>query len=262
MVFNKLIETGTKNWKSFGMVIGLLAAVTAVLAVILGAVIVVAFTLIARTFDLRPSQLSLFGGAGILLQATHGSDDRREYLVLVNPQGWERTEIHVEAGDTLHVTAQGRVQISSGGLVRSGEARRAVERRWIEQGRIDLAAGRTPEDWFPDSLSPTERQSIVPERSWLGPSGDQKGSVQDHRYPGRTRRKVMPDMPYGGLLAAVVPLSQDTAYRPIFVGSDTTIVATHAGHLWFTVNDVQHPLNLFFVDNIGGFLVRVAVQRP
>jgi hypothetical protein len=200
------------------------------------------------------------------------SDEGREFLLLVQPQGWIDSGIPIESGDRIHFQAQGSINITSGTLYDQIQVRRRIERRLMAEKKRG-AFGSIPDSlWLPERhYTPADRDSLKPTRGWMGPDGDMgPNGLRDSRFAARARNRILVDAPYGMLVATV---SQSTPLRfngfagAFRVGSARTVPwGGDRGTLWLTVNDVwddeddQFPQK-FYVDNIGFFLVRVTVEK-
>jgi hypothetical protein len=178
-------------------------------------------------------------------------------LVVAANQDWQSTEIAVREGDTIEFQATGSVQISLSDFISTTQLRTTIDSTIANEHGLPQGL-KTPEDYF----DPAQDSLIRLPRPWVGPEGDVRGSSMDHRFPGRTRRKVIPDAPYGALVAAVVPAGDSAAGSgPFLVGQKTTVVAPHAGTLWLNINDVRWTDGRFYNDNLGYFLVTVIVPN-
>jgi hypothetical protein len=237
----------TKFWPTIGTVIVLLIVTAALI------ILVFRLTPIRKAGPFEVADLD----SGVVLRAERG--DERQYLLTVAAQGWKSTNIAVEVGDTLEFHASGSVGISLSDIVNLAAERGRLEDsisrvRGIRPERGDTAL---PERFFDSSLNARIR---LP-RPWVGPEGDISGSLDDHRFPGRTQHKVLPASPYGSLVGAISVTQRLLNPRKVFeIGVDTVIVVEHRGFLWFTVNDVVWPDNRFFDDNVGSFLVSLRIK--
>lgn len=186
----------------------------------------------------------------------------REYLVVVSPQGWQPTGIPVRKTDTMSFSAGGKVYIDLMGLNASLAARRDAEERVKKKHPNWRING--PEEFF----TPKERSKISKSFvwGWAGPDGVLPSEWKEKATPGRQKRSVSPNDPYGRLLGGIgdrLRIPADT----FPVGSGPTVqTAPRDGCLYLVVNDVLNgpndkdlPENIYFVDNIGFFYVHVKV---
>lgn len=209
----------------------------------------------------------------ILEQVT---DRGREYFLIVQPHGWMNSGILLEDGDEVEFQAQGQVNITYNTLNDHILLRRRIELRLSEERRRGEFGPIPDSVWLPERhYTDADRDSLehsLP-RSWLSPDGDTgPDGLRDSRYEARAQSKILPDEPYGVLIAAVhgadrAPMRYNGFSSAFAIGSSETVDWTGArGTLWFTVNDVlddqddRMPLK-FFTDNIGLFLVRVIIKH-
>lgn len=200
----------------------------------------------------------------------------REYFLIVQPHGWMNSGILLEAGDEVEFQAQGEVNITYNTLNDHITLRRRIELRLsAERARGDF--GVIPDSlWLPERhYTDADRDSLQASlpRSWLTPDGDTgPDGLRDSRYEARAQSKILPDEPYGILIAAVhgadgAPARHNRFSSAFAIGTSDTVSWSGArGTLWFTVNDVlddqdeRMPLK-FFTDNIGLFMVRVIIRH-
>jgi len=186
-------------------------------------------------------------------------------LLVVSPQAWNRTGIQIKEGDVFTIEAAGRIHIDLSGLVNSLEARRAAE------ARIKLAGvrrpGTTPEDYY----TPKEIKAIRDTWDWSGPDGVPKELMDSRSIPERRAKSIRPEEPYGELVGAFDNSDDDPdkfssrlATSAFKIGKHHTEKATAKsnGFLYLAVNDVQYAPGpqIFFMDNVGAFYVKVEVS--
>ncbi len=256
----------------------------------------IALTVIVRsltTLGVRPSELSM-SPSGIAVKMDRQVPGGHEYFVAVPPQiGWLDTDISISPDDHVVFWASGEVNLSIFRITESVQNRKRIEaqitcmvgnaagiractdpraRRFADSLKVN--AGLTPEDFF----SASEIESIEPSQPWIGPGGDIV--TDDRSYVGRTSKKLAPTMPFGQLVGLILPKDQDpdrlnsTQAFSIGTGLESESgqrVATRTGDLWLAVNDVwngtgkltgsNYPDNMFMLDNIGTFWVRVTVTK-
>jgi hypothetical protein len=251
---------------------GTLASPTRLLTVIalfssLAGLAILVMWAVTRLFGVQTKELQL-GGAGshVVFQRTDSSGDT-ESLVVVNPEGWQKTTLSIMAGDRLTFSANGRVAIDMHEIWNNAELRGQFERMHAAQQGIranDASETRVPEDFF----TPEERQQLILNRPWVDPDGfDLKDFAPEFRS--RRSRYLLPNEHAGGLVAAIKGDADGMPGRndAVFVGKSMDYLAPRDGWLWFTINDVQYAdpdhnnPSLFYNDNIGSFWARVVVKR-
>jgi hypothetical protein len=227
-----------------------------------------------QSSGLRATSVEISSSPRIVLEQV--SDEGREYLLMVQPQGWINSGIPIRPGDEVEFHAQGMVNITSATLNDHISLRRRIERRLSDE-RAAGAFGPIPDSaWLPERyFTDVDRDSLehsLP-RSWLTPDGDTgPNGLIDSRYQARAKNKILPKEPYGVLVAAIhgsdTPPARYNGFSSAFaVGSSDTVSWSGArGTLWFTVNDVlddqdDHLPLKFFIDNIGFFMVRVTIRH-
>lgn len=179
--------------------------------------------------------------------------DVSAFLVVHPQQPFLPTDIRVEAGGRLEAWADGRINI---GVARLVEA--------VQTGDVEAY-------------------------DWVGPAGEIDATGQpilraDRGVPGREECLLNRAFPYGALLLAVSPNSRLTPAeaRELVPGREIFAVGTHLdveagsdGYLFLGVNDVYldrpecrpdetpgagRDADIFFLDNIGFFSVRLGVR--
>jgi hypothetical protein len=223
-----------------------------------------------RTAGLKASMVELSASPRIVLQQE--TEDTHEFLVVVQPQGWQNSGIVVHSGERFEIQAEGLVNISLNSLVENVEARHRIERRLT----AERAARAAPPDsnWLPErEYTPADRDSLRLLRPWIGPDGyPGPEGLRDSRYPARTKNKLVPGAPYGALVAAVhrgaTPPQRQTAFSNAFAAGASFARKWDGpeGTLWFAVNDVWDDADpafpeKFFIDNVGFFVVRISVNK-
>jgi hypothetical protein len=235
------------------------------LVVLSGLAMLVMFVFI-RLFHVETSEVRLGGSdSHVVFQRIQESTGNGEYLVVVNPEGWQTTGIIVHSGDHISFSAGGKICIDVNEIWAKVQLRKQYEDQ-LAQGphgikENDPNETRVPEDFFTDQ----QKQSLVLDRPWIDPDGFSL-DVFKPSFRSRRNRYLLPDKPAGGLLAAVKDGSEEPGRQDaFFVGHQYDLVARSEGVLWFTVNDVQYNdpnnRNLFYNDNIGVFWVRIAVKH-
>jgi hypothetical protein len=256
------ILTQPKKWLS------LLGFLVVLCLLIVG--VMIAFTYL---FGVETREVELGKDSHIIFEATDRGRGTAEYIVLVNPQGWQPSGIAVHPGDRLTFSAGGKICIDLQEIVDKVSLRKAYEEKYTKLNNIktdDAQEKRVPEDFFTDD----ERESLIPKRPWVGPEGYSLATYQPS-YRSRRNRYLLPGENAAGLVAAIKSGSEQeaepTGADAFFVGNGKSrddFEVTREGWLWFTVNDVQfsddkHPENsrLFYNDNVGAFWVRVVQKR-
>ncbi len=246
-----------------------------------------------KKLGLRPTEVSM-SPSGLAVKMDREVLGGHEYFVAVQPQmGWLDTDIPIAPDDHVVFWASGEVNLSIFRITESVQNRKRVEaliacrmgkdaanrdcpdpRARLFADSIKVNASLTPEDLF----TPAEIESIKPSQPWLGPAGD--SVTTDRSYPGRTSKKLAPSLPFGQLIGLVLPKDQDpdrknstTAFSigSGFESEGGSRAAKRTGDLWLAVNDVwngsgkltgnTYPDNMFMLDNVGTFWVRVTVTK-
>lgn len=253
------------DWRTFSRLVLLVFALTAVLTL--------AVVLTVSNLPSSASEVQL-GAAHILF--SQSTKDGDKYVVIVTPQGWQRTGISVAEGSTFAIESDGRVHIDLAGLNDALKVRRAAEDRvTAARGAQSTASGTNggfiPDDYFTDA----ERKAMIPTWGWIGPNGVPQADMEKHANRERWKRTIVPTTGYGTLVGAFLdqdidPATVQTMFKQLvanafIVGSNFRQKATtqKSGFLYFTVNDVQggetEPAEEFFIDNIGAFYAKITV---
>jgi hypothetical protein len=244
------------SWPRLGKVVLLACSIAAIL-------LLLAYFIVTH-LPSNTSELQI-GSSHILFQQP--TKDGVHSVLMVCPQGWNRTAIHVLEGQILHIEAGGKVNIDLAGLNRAIEARRNAEERVAKT----VGETATPEDYYTDQ----EKQAIMSAWPWTGPDGVPEAEMASRANPKRTVRSILPKEGYGVLIGAFGDIDAEPADHPNLakqlasaafrVGSwyEKKATGQASGYLYFTVNDVQYsPVpELFFVDNIGAYYVKVQVSK-
>ncbi|MGD0939336.1 MAG: hypothetical protein ABR905_06445 [Terracidiphilus sp.] len=219
-----------------------------------------------RLFHVEPSEVRLGGtDPHVLFQRVEERTGSTEYLLMVSPQGWQSAGVVLHAGDHVSFTAGGRVCVDMSEILEKVRLRKEYEDELVHGPPhirpFDPEETRVPEDFFTEK----QKQSLILDRPWVDPNGFSLDQFKPS-FRSRKDRYLLPNQPAGGLLAAIIDGSAEPGKQDaFFVGRENDIVASKAGVLWFTVNDVQYNdpnnPNLFYNDNLGTFWVRVIVKR-
>lgn len=227
-----------------------------------------------KSSGLRATSVEISSSPRIVLEQV--TDVGREFFLIVQPHGWMNSGIPIRAGDEVEFQAHGQVNITYNTLNDHILMRRRIELRLSEErARGDF--GSIPDSaWLPERhYTQADRDSLEQSlpRSWLTPDGDTgPQGIRDTRYEARAHNKILPDEPYGVLIASVhgaddPPTRYDGFSSAFAIGSSDTVSWSGArGTLWFTVNDVlddqdERLPHKFFTDNIGVFMVRVIIRH-
>jgi hypothetical protein len=225
-----------------------------------------------RLFDVRTSEIQLGGtDSHVVFQSTEGRTN--EYLLMISPQGWQKTGIEVHSGEHLVFTAGGKISLDVHYITDISQNRVVAENNEELIHKIrpnDSSETRAPEDYF----TLEEKKAMILERPWATPDGYMLQGNLLPKYRDRARRYLLPGKGAGGLVAAInsgssnvvnTDLERPRREEAFFVGSSSEMVAKKDGKLWFTVNDIQNadPDNpdLFYDDNIGSFWVKVIIRH-
>lgn len=267
------VPPGTPTGKTLGDVIDAILtnpkkglALMMLLAGLSGLIILVtlAFT---RLFGVETQEVR-FGSADshIVFEKIEKRSGNEEFIVIVNPEGWQKSAIELRQGDHISFYANGKICIDLHEIVDKVNLRLKYEDEWATKKSIkrdDSSETQVPEDYF----TPAERKSLILHRPWVDPGGFDLATYEPS-FRSRRNRYLLPNEKAAGLVAAIKSDTGDLPARSeaFFVGrSLADFSATRAGYLWFTVNDVQcndpNNPNLFYNDNIGSFWVRVVVKR-
>jgi hypothetical protein len=222
---------------------------------------------LSKLFGIEPAEIQIGASdSHVVLKHTDRRTGSEEAIVIVNPQGWQKTGIEVRPGNRLSLSANGKVCIDLNEIWEKVQLRRQYEDEWAKRYNIrrnDSSETRVPEDYFTDE----QRKSLVLDRPWVGPDGFDLGRFQPS-FRSRRSRYLLPMENAGGLVAAIRSDSGGTPARSdaFFVGrSREDYPVSQRGWLWFTVNDVQYNdpnnPNLFYNDNLGAFWVKVVKKR-
>src|ERR1700761_249003 len=221
-----------------------------------------------RLFGVQAKELRLGSASShVLFESVEKGTGNAEYVVIVSPQGWQKTSIEVHPDERLSFQANGKICVDVHEVINNVNQRLEYENGIAEREHIrrnDVNEKRVPEDYF----TPEQRQSLILRRPWVDPGGFDL-SKYEPAFRSRRGRYLLPDENAAGLIAAVsvAPENKSPAVSDaFFVGrSKEDYTASHAGWLWFTVNDVQNNdpqnPNLFYNDNVGSFWVRVVVKH-
>ena len=227
--------------------------------------------LILRSTPSNTSELQI-GTAHILF--SQSTSEGQKYLVVVPPQGWQRTGIHVPDGANLSIESDGRVEVDLRGLNEALKAEVIAEQRVrAARARGELGRNVTDDAFFPEAyFTKEEREAVRPRWSWVGPDGFSKDEMRS-ADPARQNQIMLRGPGYGALIASlsdtnVDPLADRTvssllAPEAFFVGRSLQKVARKGGYLYFAVNDVQSSNkdfpDEFLNDNVGLFYAKVNI---
>lgn len=224
-----------------------------------------------KTEDLKELNISA-SGAHILLESV--TKHHREYIVIVPPQGWQRSGIEVKKGEQVRFEAGGAVNIDLWGVMQKATKRHEFENKIASARNLDRQSNdpkSTPEYYFPTDLTKDERDRLRLLRPWNGPDGNEEIQIKlyENAFAGRTAKKVIPSAAFGSLIGALTDKTNDPPKKPeaFLIGKNyggEEFNSQKDGELWFNVNDVwdeedtEYP-NKFYDDNVGYFWVKVLI---
>ena len=261
------------------------------------------FAILVSFFGLSPSQVQINTlGGQITLQTTTGN--QKSTLVMVHPQGWENTNLSVHQGQIMAFSAEGKVSIDGYSLIKAYKLLSDLEdyyKQRLHTTNADKPDDQqdTPEQHYTDNLKLILDNCLS--RLWTEPDGfkeydfgdcpdssklegadkdryrgstshgDRYYKFPDQDYPGRTRRKVMPNEPYGKLIGAV-RRQENGAMKTIetfAIGSKMERYRVNQdGELWLIVNDVldiddkkKEESKYYYFDNVGFFIVNIVTAK-
>src|SRR5208282_3408441 len=143
-----------RNPKRWFALMGLLAG--------MAGLVILVMLVFTRLFGVQTKEFRLGGSdTHILFSAVDKGTGKEEYLVIVSPQSWQRTDIEVRAGDHLSFNADGKVCIDLYSIWENVNLRQQYERE-LEKGKNGIHSNdanekRVPEDFF----NPAQRKSLI-----------------------------------------------------------------------------------------------------
>ncbi|MEH2086816.1 hypothetical protein [Nostoc sp.] len=142
------------------------------------------------------------GNAGSL---TVAEDNKKTIIMVLTPNGgtddeWVNPEIEIKKGDTINITASGKINISLAGLIEAAQ------------------------------------DDVEPKAPWNDPEGLSKYHDINPLYPERNNFKTMKEYPFGMLIVAIK--KDDLSLDKYQVGKQRKIKAETSGKLLLTVNDI------------------------
>jgi hypothetical protein len=202
-------------------------------------------------------------GSKVLFQ-TSTTAGEKESLVIVHPQGWQNTGIHVEEGSKLSFKSDGRVNIDGGGLFRTVIARRDLEDQIKKQFNLDNNSDK--EDQAPEShFTPEQIEHTMLPRPWVDPGGFAANTRDEEAlqltYGNRKKRLELEGANLGSLIGRIGDGSKHS--KTFGIGRKLLgYTAEATGDLWLNVNDVKNlqldlRQEMFYQDNLGFFWVVV-----
>lgn len=203
-------------------------------------------------------------GAQILFETK--TENRSEYLIIVHPQGWQKTDIPVRAGDRIEFKAGGSITVDVNGIAERTKKRHEFEDKYFKEKSLNKASedqSMAPETYFNDE----EREALRLRRGWVGPAGYEV-DLTDQSFAARKPRRLLPKERLGALVGAIKEGKDKSPERSdaFLVGTEQTRTSEGNGELWFNVNDVLNDndpknIDLFYSDNVGFFWVKVTVEH-
>lgn len=207
--FAGVVSSLLDSWSRFARFLLLITTVFALLCSFVWVVV--------RALPRETSQVSI-GPRGFLVVRT--SREGSDYLVVIDPQGWQETGIQVAEGDRVDFEAGGRVQIDLQPLNHSIEERREISDRIYAQRHLN--------PWKDDSwaelyytVQDNDKSKLPFE--WNDPMGVTNAPIIPHRR----KQLLMPDRNAGALLGAI----RETQAKParsdaFFVGTGFSFTAS------------------------------------
>jgi hypothetical protein len=239
------------DWRKFFSFLGLVFS--------LAIFIFLASSLIIKRFKVESvSEVDLSSGK-ILFQTTFG--DRKEYVTIVHPQGWQDTDIRVRKGDHIKIAAGGKITVDLAGITETVGKRKELEKKY-EKDKHLVRDSEDPKNVPENYYSDEEKESLKFNRGWIGPNG-YAARFTNQSFRARARLKILPEENLGKLLGAVHTGSEDPDKTQVFpIGAGLSdLIAPADGDLWFAINDNIYDdsaiRDLFFGDNIGFFWVKI-----
>lgn len=224
-----------------------------------------------KTEDLKELNISA-SGAHILLESV--TKNHREYVVIVPPQGWQRSGIEVKKGEQVRFEAGGAVNIDLWGVMQKATKRHEFENKISTARNLDRQSTdpkSLPEYYFSTDLTKEERDTLRLLRPWNGPAGNEEIQIKSYEnaFAGRTAKKIIPSAAAGALIGALTEKTNDPPKKQeaFLIGKNyggEEFNSQKDGELWFNVNDVwdeedtEYP-NKFYDDNVGYFWVKVLI---
>lgn len=261
-VFNGIL-TEPRKFLSFLGLIGSLSLLFLLIAWLVTSILGI------KTQDIKELNISS-SGAHILLESVTGKN--REYIVIVPPQGWQRSGIELKKGDQIRFIAEGAVNVDLWSVMQKATKRHEVEDRITLKRRLDRRStdpNSVPEHYFSTDLTKEEQDQLKLLRPWTGPNGNEEIKVYENAFAGRITKRIIPSAPLGALIGAVtekvnnLPNKQDAFLIGKNYGGEE-FYSQKDGELWFNINDVWdeedtgYP-NKFYDDNVGYFWVKVLI---
>jgi hypothetical protein len=152
------------------------------------------------------------------------SGDVDRYVFVVSPQGWVKSPVEVNKGDTLRILAGGSITIDVFDIIRYSRTRNRIEKEIQKRIKADWSQ-RSPEDFYSDpriaraarqifseealpchgvTSDSSAEERLIPCRGWTGPDGypgePALAGYPDTAYAARTGKKISPQNPFGALI--------------------------------------------------------------
>lgn len=205
-------------------------------------------------------------GSKVLFETSTRAGEK-ESLVIVHPQGWQNTGIHVEEGSKLSFKSDGRVNIDGGGLLRTVMTRQDLEKQITIQHNLVNTSDKddqSPEFYF----TPEQIETIMAPRPWVDPGGFAADTRDEEAlrltYGNRKKRLELEGANLGSLIGRISDGSKrsktfEVGKKLLDYTADTT------GDLWLNVNDVKNlqpnlRQEIYYQDNFGFFWVTVTTK--
>jgi hypothetical protein len=212
-------------------------------------------------------EINLSASGSKVLFETVSPSGQKEALLVVHPQGWQNTGVHIEQGSKISFRADGRVNIDGGGLFRTIILRKDLEDEKQKEHNLDGKSAnesQTPEYYFSDE----EKKRVMLQRPWVDPDGFAPNTTNERilglTYGNRAGRLELNGENLGCLIGRLGDPSRNSP--PFKIGKKLDSIMTQAsGDLWLNVNDVKNlqldlPQQMFYQDNPGFFWVVVTTS--
>lgn len=253
-VFDSLLS----DWKKFLSFLLMLCC--------LAGLILISFVAMNRYSGSTIKEINLSATGSKVLFEAKSPGGKRQFLLVVHPQGWQNTGIHINRGSQISFKADGRVNVDGAGLFKTVIYRKDLEEKKKEAFHLDgklSDEAQTPEYHFSDE----EKKNVMLQRPWVDPDGFAQNTT-DERIPGltygnRVERLELKGENLGCLIGRIG--DQSNGSQLFKVGKKQEIIAQASGDLWLNVNDVRNlqsdlPQEMFYLDNVGFFWVVVTTE--
>lgn len=231
---------------------------------------------LTRIVGYAPTKLEIpIGKSTAFFETTTGN--RREYVIAVQPQGWQKTGILLGPNDKLSFEAEGKICVDLWGLMDAINEKHMLEEKYREAvNNLPDNQKKGPEFFFNEGEMNGLRSKF--DSAWIGPAGLRPSvysslARQPHPrvFPSREKYRLMPEANLGALIGAIKRKNEETlpAKEDIFlIGNGTNYQPKSRGELWLNVNDVvdktdeqfSEQSKIFYFDNAGFYWVKIIVE--